>query len=43
MEVPIYYWTAHRIVSRVKLWVLALFLDRAAEIHAAGITWRDIR
>jgi hypothetical protein len=39
---PIYHWTAHRIVSRVKLCVLALPLERAAEIRA-GDTQRDIR
>jgi hypothetical protein len=42
VETPIYYWTTHRIVSHVKLWVLALPLDRAAQIRV-GITWRNIR
>ena len=42
MGVPIYCWTAHRIVSHVKLWVLALPLERAAEIRA-GETRPDIR
>jgi hypothetical protein len=40
--VPIYHWTVHRIVSHVKLWALALPLERAAEIRA-GDTRRDIR
>ena len=39
---PIYHWTAHRIVSHVKLCVLALPLERAAEIRA-GDTRRNIR
>jgi Transposase len=39
---PVYHWTAHRIVSHVKLCVLALLLQRAAEIRA-GDTWRNIR
>lgn len=39
---PVYHWTAHRIVSHVKLCVLALLLERAAEIRA-GETWRNIR
>jgi len=38
---PIYHWTAHRIVSHVKLCVLALLLERAAEIRA-GDTWRNL-
>jgi Transposase DDE domain len=39
---PVYHWTAHRIVSHVKLCVLALLLQRAAEIRT-GDTWRNIR
>lgn len=39
---PVYHWTAHRIVSHVKLCVLALLLERAAEIRV-GDTWRNIR
>src|SRR5499433_724157 len=39
---PVYHWTAHRITSHVKLCVLALLLQRAAEIRA-GDTWRNIR
>jgi Transposase DDE domain len=39
---PVYHWTAHRIVSHVKLCVLALLLERAAEIRA-GDSWRNIR
>jgi hypothetical protein len=39
---PVYHWTAHRIVSHVKLCVLALLLERAAEIRA-GDTWRNMR
>jgi transposase len=39
---PVYHWTAHRIVSHVKLCVLALLLARAAEIRA-GDSWRNIR
>jgi hypothetical protein len=39
---PIYHWTAHRITSHVKLCVLALLLERAAEIRT-GDTWRNIR
>jgi hypothetical protein len=39
---PVYHWTAHRIVSHVKLCVLALLLERAAEIRT-GETWRNIR
>ena len=30
---PVYHWTAHRITSHVKLCVLALLLERAAEIR----------
>lgn len=39
---PIYHWTPHRIISHVKLCVLALLLERAAEIRT-GQTWRTIR
>jgi transposase len=39
---PVYHWTAHRIVSHVKLCVLALLLQRAAEIRTAD-TWRNVR
>jgi Transposase DDE domain len=39
---PVYHWTAHRIASHVKLCVLALLLQRAAEIRT-GDTWRNIR
>jgi transposase len=39
---PVYHWTAHRIVSHVKLCVLALLLERAAEIRT-GESWRNIR
>lgn len=39
---PVYHWTAHRIVSHVKLCVLALLLQRVAEIRT-GESWRKIR
>jgi transposase len=39
---PVYHWRAHRIVSHVKLCVLALLLERAAEIRA-GDSWRNIQ
>jgi len=39
---PIYHWTAHRIVSHVKLCALALLIERAAEIRT-GDTWRNLR
>jgi Transposase DDE domain len=39
---PVYHWTAHRIVSHVKLCGLALLLQRAAEIRT-GDTWRNLR
>jgi hypothetical protein len=39
---PVYHWTAHRITSHVKLCVLALLLQRAAEIRT-GETWRNLR
>ena len=38
---PVYHWTPHRIEAHVKLCVLALHLQRAAEIRA-GDTWRNI-
>ncbi len=39
---PVYHWTAHRIVSHVKLCVLALLIERAAELRT-GDTWRTLR
>jgi hypothetical protein len=39
---PVYHWTPHRIVSHVKLCVLALLVQRAAEIRT-GDTWRNLR
>src|SRR5215211_4082633 len=39
---PVYHWTAHRITSHVKLCVLALLLERAAEIRVED-TWRNLR
>jgi transposase len=39
---PVYHWTAHRIVSHVKLCVLALLIERAAELRT-GDTWRNLR
>jgi len=39
---PVYHWTAHRIVSHVKLCVLALLIERAAELRT-GETWRNLR
>jgi transposase len=39
---PIYHWRAHRIIAHVKLCVLALLLERAAEIRCQH-TWRTIR
>ena len=39
---PVYHWTPHRIVSHMKLCVLALLLERVAEIRCAD-TWRNIR
>jgi hypothetical protein len=38
---PVYHWTAHRIASHVKLCVLALLLQRAAEIRT-GDPWRNL-
>ena len=39
---PVYHWTAHRIVSHVKLCALALLIERAAELPT-GDTWRTLR
>jgi len=39
---PVYHWTPHRIVSHVKLCVLALLIERVAEIRCKD-TWRNIR
>ena len=39
---PIYHWRAHRIIAHVKLCVLALLLERAAELRCQQ-TWRTIR
>ena len=39
---PVYHWTAHRITSHIRLCVLALLLERAAEIRV-GDTWRNLR
>lgn len=39
---PIYHWRARRIIAHVKLCVLALLLERAAEIRGQQ-TWRTIR
>src|SRR5215510_7475683 len=39
---PIYHWRPHRIIAHVKLWVLALLLERAAESRCQQ-TWRTIR
>ena len=38
---PVYHWTTHRILAHVKLCVLALQLQRAAEIRAQD-TWRNL-
>jgi transposase len=38
---PVYHWAPHRIISHVKLCVLALLIQRAAEIRT-GETWRTI-
>jgi transposase len=38
---PVYHWTTHRIVAHVKLCVLALLLQRTAEIRAND-TWRNV-
>ena len=39
---PIFHWTPHRICAHVSLCVLALLLERIAEIRA-GDTWRNIQ
>jgi len=39
---PVYHWTAHRMTSHVRLCVLALLIERAAEIRG-GDTWRNLR
>jgi transposase len=39
---PIYHWRPHRIIAHVKLCVLALLLERPAEIRCQQ-TWRTIR
>jgi transposase len=39
---PVYHWTPHRICAHVSLSVLALLLERVAEL-ACGDTWRNIR
>jgi len=38
---PVYHWTPHRITAHVKLCVLTLLVQRAAEIRA-GDTWRNL-
>jgi hypothetical protein len=38
---PVYHWAPHRIEAHIKLCVLALLLERIAEIRA-GDTWRNI-
>lgn len=38
---PLFHWTPHRIVAHVKLCVLALLIERAAELRC-GDTWRNI-
>ena len=39
---PIYHWRSRRIIAHVKLCVLALLLERAAEIRCQQ-TWQTIR
>jgi hypothetical protein len=39
---PVYHWAPHRIHAHVSLTVLALLLERMAEV-ACGDTWRNIR
>ena len=39
---PVYHWRPHRIIAHVKLCVLALLLERAAELRCQR-TWRTIR
>jgi transposase len=38
---PVYHWTPHRICAHVSISVLALLLERVAEV-ACGDTWRNI-
>jgi hypothetical protein len=38
---PVYHWAPHRIEAHVKLCVLALLLERIAEIRG-GDTWRNL-
>ena len=38
---PIYHWAPHRIEAHIKLCVLALLLERIAEIRG-GDTWRNL-
>jgi hypothetical protein len=38
---PMFHWTPHRITAHVKLCVLALMIQRAAEI-ATGLPWRQL-
>jgi transposase len=38
---PMFHWMPHRITAHVKLCVLALMMQRAAEI-ATGLTWRQL-
>jgi transposase len=39
---PVYHWRPHRVCAHVSLCVLALLLERIAEIRA-GDTWRNLR
>ena len=39
---PVYHWTPHRICAHVSISVLALLLERVAELACAD-TWRNIR
>lgn len=39
---PVFHWTPHRICAHVSISVLALLLERVAEL-ACGDTWRNIR
>ena len=38
---PVFHWAPHRIEAHVKLCVLALLLERIAELRA-GDTWRNL-
>jgi transposase len=38
---PMFHWMPHRIMAHVKLCVLALMIQRAAEI-STGLTWRQL-